>query len=157
MITLEVIAPDQWIRWRDMRLSALRESPQAFCSSLSDWEHQSEQGWRDRLVEVSVNFIALLDGRDAGMVSALTSGEEVELLSMWVVPFARGVGVGDELVRAVVKWSESQRLPRLTLRVLDGNHRAENLYSRHGFEYVSARGDANTQSTLERLMLYSPR
>jgi GNAT superfamily N-acetyltransferase len=153
MIVLDVATPKEWIRWRDLRLSALSEAPKAFCSSLSEWEHQSEQTWRDRLADVSVNFIALLDGRDAGMVSAVASDEEVELISMWVAPFARGEGVGDQLVSAVIKWSESQHAPRLILRVLEGNHRAVRLYSRHGFTFAPTQGETNGSPVLDRLML----
>jgi GNAT superfamily N-acetyltransferase len=155
VITLEVATPDEWIRWRDMRLSALIEAPEAFCSSLSEWENQGEQVWRNRLADVSVNFIALLDGTDAGMVSAMASGEEVELLSMWVAPFARGKGVGDQLVSAVINWAEIQSVPRLILRVLDGNKRAATLYARHGFEYESPQIATNASPAAERLMLHA--
>jgi ribosomal protein S18 acetylase RimI-like enzyme len=144
MITLEVIGADNWERWRDMRLDALREAPEAFCSSLSDWEDHSERTWRARLTEVSANFIATLDGKDVGMVSAATSDEEVELIGMWVAPFSRGRGIGDQLVEAVVDWSQSQQPSRLTLRVLVGNDRAVNLYERHGFEYET-RSDAGCE------------
>jgi GNAT superfamily N-acetyltransferase len=155
MITLDVVAPDEWMRWRDMRLSALSEAPESFCASLSDWERQGEQRWRDRLVDVSVNFVAVLDGRDAGMVSAMASNQEVELLSMWVAPFARGHGVGDELVSAVIAWSETQQAPRLILRVLEGNHRAETLYKRHGFEYELPQSTPDGPRAPERLMSWA--
>lgn len=154
MITLEIITPEEWSRWREMRLSALSQAPEAFCGSLSDWELQGEQRWRDRLVDVSVNFIAMLDGRDAGMVSAMASDDEVELLSMWVAPFARAAGVGDALVNAVINWSESQGAPRLILRILDGNHRAETLYRRHGFDYESTHDTSIASPQVERLMLH---
>jgi ribosomal protein S18 acetylase RimI-like enzyme len=149
MITLDVVDPDGWERWREMRLNALGEAPESFCSSLSDWEHQSELAWRDRLTNVPVNFIATLEGDDAGMVSAAMSNNDVELIGMWVAPFARGRGVGDELVRAVIDWSRSQQPTKLILRVLQGNDRAATLYRRHGFEFQST-GDAEP----ERLMVY---
>ena len=150
MITLDVVGADDWERWRDLRLSALAEAPEAFCSSLSDWEHQSERAWRDRLTNVSTNLIAVLEGEDAGMVSAEASDNEVELIGMWVTPFARGRGVGDDLVRAVINWSLSQQGSKLTLRVLKGNDRAATLYLRHGFEFQS---DDGTEP--ERLMAHT--
>lgn len=148
MITLDVVDPDGWERWREMRLNALAEAPEAFCSSLSDWEHQSELAWRGRLTTVPVNIIATLEGEDAGMVSAAMSDNDVELIGMWVAPFARGRGVGDELVSAVIDWSRSQQPTRLILRVLRGNDRAATLYRRHGFEFQST-GDTEP----ERLMV----
>jgi GNAT superfamily N-acetyltransferase len=150
MITLDVVGADDWERWRDLRLSALAEAPEAFCSSLRDWEHQSERAWRDRLTNVSTNLIAVLEGEDAGMVSAEASDNEVELIGMWVAPFARGRGVGDELVRAVINWSLPHQGSKLTLRVLKGNDRAATLYLRHGFEFQS---DDGTEP--ERLMAHT--
>ncbi|MHB8177165.1 MAG: GNAT family N-acetyltransferase [Vulcanimicrobiaceae bacterium] len=49
-------------------------------------------------------MVAELGGVPAGMVSA-TSPDRLgtaELISMWVAPFARGRGVGDRLVDAVI-------------------------------------------------------
>ena len=154
MIDIDIVTPDEWVRWRDMRLNALREAPESFCSSLSEWENQGERRWRDRLVDVSVNFIARLDGHDAGMVSAMASDQEVELLSMWVAPFARGRGVGDELVNAVIKWSDSHLGRRLILRVLSGNHRAAALYLRRGFEYEPP-STSDRAPGPERLMVHA--
>jgi RimJ/RimL family protein N-acetyltransferase len=152
MITLELVGANDWERWRDMRLNALRESPEAFCSSLSDWEHQSEETWRGRLTDVPVNFIAVLDGKDAGMVSVDLPVDETELIGMWVAPFARGQGVGDELVNAVVDWSLIQKRSRLTLRVLLGNDRAATLYERHGFKFEGRQ--SKTEDETDRIMVH---
>jgi GNAT superfamily N-acetyltransferase len=152
MITLEVVGTDDWERWRDLRLSALKEASEAFCSSLSDWEHQSEDTWRQRLADVAGNFIAALDGKDAGMVSAAVSDGEVELIGMWVAPLARGRGVGDELVRVVLDWSLSHQPLRLTLRVLNGNYRAVTLYERHGFKFEDSQDITSAEP--DRLMVH---
>jgi GNAT superfamily N-acetyltransferase len=150
MITLYVVGADDWERWRDLRLSALAEAPEAFCSSLSDWEHQSERAWRDRLTNVSTNLIAVLEGEDAGMVSAEASDNEVELIGMWVAPFARGRGVGDELVRAVINWSFPFKTRSVSFDPWWGSDRAATLYLRHGFEFQS---DDGTEP--ERLMAHT--
>ena len=152
MITLELVGATDWERWRDMRLNALRESPEAFCSSLSDWEHQSEETWRQRLTNVPANFIAELDGKDAGMASVDLSDNETELIGMWVAPFARGQGVGDELVSAVVDWSLFQKPSRLTLRVLRGNDRAAALYERHGFRFEDRQSKSEDET--DRIMVH---
>jgi GNAT superfamily N-acetyltransferase len=155
MIEITSLGPDDWERWRDMRLDALAEAPYAFCSSLSEWQDAGEQIWRDRLNEVSLNLIAQLDGHDAGMVSGMAFEDEVELLSMWVAPFARGAGVGDALITAVVEWVSSQRKSRLVLRVLHGNEMAESLYGRHGFEREQSSLVSNGDLIRERLMVWN--
>jgi len=83
------------------------------------------------------------------MVSGMSFDQEVELLSMWVAPFARGQGVGDELINTMIQWTISQQKRRLILRVMTGNDRAAALYVRHGFEYPSS--DAHEMR--ERLMV----
>jgi len=48
-------------------------------------------------------------------------------------PFARGRGVGDALVNAVIQWASAQQAPRVVLAVFDDNERARALYHPHGF------------------------
>ena len=137
MIVVRELSGDNWAEWRELRLAALREAPEAFSSKLADWqgEADAEQRWRDRLRTVSFNVLADLDGIPAGMVSGhLTEGgDKAELLSMWVSPSARGQGVGDALVKTVVRWSEGRGAEELALRVAAGNEHAMALYERHGF------------------------
>lgn len=137
MIVVRELSAENWAEWRDLRLAALREDPAAFSAKLADWqgENDAEPRWRARLRDVSFNALADLDGVPAGMVSGHLSerGDKAELLSMWVAPSARGRGVGDALVRAVVRWSEGRGAGELMLRVAGGNEQALALYRRHGF------------------------
>jgi ribosomal protein S18 acetylase RimI-like enzyme len=133
---LERLTADHWQLWRELRLAALEEAPEAFGSRLADWQEAGEQRWRDRLASVEFNLIARLDGRPAGMVSALTAEDDpeaIELISMWVAPFARGRGVGDTLVEAVARHADESGSPRVLLWVVDGNDRAIAFYRRNGF------------------------
>jgi len=135
MITIRQVAADDWRTWREMRLNALRDAPDAFRTKLADWlgTGDLEPRWRARLAAVPFNVIADLDGMPAGMVSAVHQGDEVELISMWVAPFARGRGVGDALVDAVIGWEAVERSGRVVLCVMEGNDHAAALYRRHGF------------------------
>lgn len=114
MIALDVIDADEWRAWRDLRLQALEEAPYAFGTRLSEWqgEGDTEPRWRDRLSSVPFNVVARIDGAAAGIVSATAPNDgAVALISMWVAPFARGRGVGDALVQAVLRWARDRALP----------------------------------------------
>lgn len=128
---------DEWPVFRQIRLAALREAPYAFSTTLEEWQGagDSEERWRSRLHDVPYNVLAELDGVPAGMVSATTPSDEgaTALISMWVAPFARGKGVGDALVAAVVDWARSRGLSRIELDVREANEQAFVLYTRHGF------------------------
>jgi ribosomal protein S18 acetylase RimI-like enzyme len=136
VIALHELVPDDWDRWRALRLAALAEAPYAFGSRLADWQGDgdAEARWRTRLRDIAYNMVAVLDGEPAGMISG-TAGSPVELLSLWVAPCARGRGVGDALVRAVLAWA-ARRDEATQLAVYEPNARAIALYERHGFVVV---------------------
>lgn len=138
MIALSVVTVEDWALWRRLRLAALREDPAAFSSRLADWQGAGdrEERWRDRLgMPDAFNLVALLDNSPAGMVSSVPTDrpDEVELISMWVHRRARGRGVSDALVEAVVEHARGQGKRAVCLSVAEHNVAAFALYRRHGF------------------------
>jgi ribosomal protein S18 acetylase RimI-like enzyme len=152
--TRQVVA-DDWRVWRGLRLDALGEAPHAFSSKLAEWqgEGDTEPRWRARLQSVPLNVIADRDRAPVGMVSAVMEGEATELISMWVSPDARGAGVGDALIEAVLQWSVAVGLARVTLRVVEGNDHAVGLYRRHGFVDTGPVEHGGPEALVERWMV----
>lgn len=135
-IGLRILGADQWAAWRAMRRAALADAPDAFGSTLAEWSGpgDSEDRWRSRLTGVVHNVLAELDGVPVGMVSATAPDDgDVELLSMWVAPAARGREVGDALVQHVLGWAREVGAARVVLEVRAANSHAVALYGRHGF------------------------
>lgn len=135
MIELHKLATADWRIWRELRLAALAEAPTAFGSQLADWQDASGERWEQRLdIPGSVNFVALLDGHPAGMASGVPGDDGTpELISMWVSPAARGLGVGDRLVESVAQWAREHGAAELRLSVAEDNEKAAALYRRNGF------------------------
>lgn len=95
MIELQVLSPDDWPIWRELRLAALADAPYAFGSRLADWQGEGdrEQRWRARLaLPGSYAVAALLDGEPVGSAGGVSGVDDgvVVLVSMWVSPAARG-------------------------------------------------------------------
>ena len=134
VLRLDRVAEDRWSEWREVRLRALADSPQAFSSTLEDWERAEETRWRARLRDVPFNILARRGERAIGMISAsvVRSGDAL-LVSMWVAPEARGQGVGDALIGAVIRWAREQGAGRIGLDVRESNRTAQSLYRRNGF------------------------
>jgi RimJ/RimL family protein N-acetyltransferase len=136
-VAIRPISPDEWPLFRELRLAALEEAPYAFETALADWQgaNDTEQRWRRRLTGVPFNAIAYLDDAPGGMASGTepSANGEVELISMWVAPGARGKGVGEALIAAVVRWARAQSAARVSLDVWEFNERAIALYKRCGF------------------------
>lgn len=132
-----MLTPDDWRLFRQVRLEALSEAAYAFGSTLGDWQgpNDTEERWRQRLTNVPFNAVAYFNGAPAGMVGATnpsTSGAS-ELISMWVAPHARGKGVADALVTAVITWATGRGITTIELDVVEANPRARAFYRKCGF------------------------
>lgn len=153
---MQTLRDDDWSQWRSMRLAALGEAPYAFRSTLAEWTGtgDTEERWRQRLLALPFNILALLDGQPVGMASATAPvNGEVELISMWVSPAARGRGVGEALIETVVAWAVARGASRVALDVRRDNHHAVALYTRSGFVdigWASETGDAATERRMAR-------
>lgn len=144
-----------WPVFRELRLAALAEAPYAFGTKLSDWQGagDSPDRWMQRLQTVPANFIAHLDGAAVGMASGqLEADGAAELLSFWVAPAARGTGVSDALIAAVVTWAAGEGRHPLTLQVKIDNHHARAAYRRCGFREAD---DRRAHSSDELVMIWS--
>ncbi len=160
MIAVQQCGPDDWPAWRTLRRAALIDAPQAFGSTIAEWTGagDTEPRWRDRLVSVPLNVVMTLDGQAAGMVSAIAPDSDgaVELIGLWVVPAARGRGVGDAAVEAVMQWALDQRARSVELRVRAANDPAQTLYRRCGFVDAGPAPDDPSERIMRRALLTSP-
>lgn len=122
-------------RLRLVRLRALEDAPDAFGSTFDEAAAKPVSDRRAQLRDLAT-FVAVHDGVDVGMVRGGPDQDRpgtAFLLSMWVVPEARGQGVGSALIDAVVAWARGAGFSRLVLEVGDGNCAAIALYARKGF------------------------
>jgi len=155
-----------------MRLAALAESPGAFGSRLADWlgDGDREDRWRGRLsIPGSRNVVASLRGEASGMASGVPlppaphaspprESSAVELISLWVAPWARGHGVADALIEDIVAWATGLRSPAVWLSVREDNAPAIALYRRWGFEATGERVQDEDQAgaAVEELVFRRP-
>ncbi|WP_245721819.1 GNAT family N-acetyltransferase [Nocardia crassostreae] len=157
---MRILSDDDWKLWRRLRLEALAEAPYAFGSRLEDWQGEGdrEERWRDRLsIPGSRNLIAMLDQEPVGMASGVPGSEAgvAELISMWVAPIGRGLGVGDRLIRTVEEWAAETGTRTLCLAVVPDNAPALALYRRNGFEVTGELIDDIEDGRLELVMTKS--
>ena len=129
--------------WRDVRLHALTDAPEEFGSSVAEWAEADESRWRQRLIDVPFNVVALVDGDAVGQASGTAIGDDhrAELISMWVAPQVRGTGVALDLIEAVVSWATTAGASKLRLSVRRANQRAIRCYLRAGFKHTDEPGD----------------
>ena len=126
--------PNDWQRCQSIRIRALRDSPDAFATTLEQALQVTEKNWQSRLMsEENATFLANLNGEDIGLAVGAPYDECAGLYAMWVAPEARGFGAGDSLIHAVVNWAAGKGYRRIFLDVGDTNTTAIALYKRNGF------------------------
>ena len=140
MVTIKRIMLEDAFVFKDLRLRALRDSPTAFSSTHAREAAFPDEEWQQRASrwngENGIGLIALQDGHPCGLVFCFRKGQDeagAELVSMWVDPDFRRLGVGEHLIRAVVEWACGRKVLQLTLMVTSVNEGAIAFYQRLGF------------------------
>ena len=101
-----------------------------FLSEESYWARSRTREQNDRIIDVSLCFGAYADGRQVGHARVVTDTVAFGYLGdVFVVPEARGRGVGKALMEAVLAHPDVRGLKRLAL-VTDDAH---GLYAQYGF------------------------
>ncbi len=138
-VRIRRIEADDWLSFKAVRLAALAESPAAFGSTLEREMAFDDDVWQARAHQAAAGvdralFLAWSGDDPVGIVGGMREGVgPVELVAMWVAPSARGQGVGQQLVSAVIEFAREAGAPRVELWVVRGNDPAQRLYETMGF------------------------
>lgn len=137
-IRLWQLTPERAEEWRVIRLEALRTAPEAFGSSIDDWDGRPLADFADRLATCRM----WAAGRVPGQPEAVASWEpgispaEPDLgwvMSVYVRASARGQGLGDAIFGRLIDEAARAGMTRMGLHVGQGNLAAQALYGRAGF------------------------
>ncbi len=140
--TVRALGEQDWQIYRDVRLAALADSPDAFAASAAQERQFDDDFWRRRLAR-SRRMIAERDGDVVGVVSVgRPSGDEdqsCELFGLWVRPDLRGAGVAWRLVQAGVDQASTDSFRSVVYWVGTDNGRGVAFASSFGFRPTDAR------------------
>lgn len=141
-ISVRLLEEENWSEYRDVRLRALKESPEAFVASAEEETEFPEERWRDRMRR-SRRLLAEEDETAIGVVSVGShrSPEEGvgELFGLWVAPDRRGSGVARRLLEAAAGQARADDLKHLVYWVGTDNGRAVAFASSFGFRPTDSR------------------
>ncbi|WP_076858307.1 GNAT family N-acetyltransferase [Bradyrhizobium mercantei] len=123
--------------YRDIRLEALRLSPEAFGSAYETESVHPVESFAERLAHGAVILGAFWDGELAGIVGFFAAeGPKRQhrgmLVGMYVRQQARRAGIGRRLVEAALELA-AQSVELVQLAVVKGNEPAVRLYESMGF------------------------
>ncbi len=133
-VRVRALGSQDWQTYRELRLAALQEAPQAFSNTFAQEAAFDEELWRTRMAR-SARLVATASAVPVGIVSVgqAPDPEVAELFGMWVVPQWRGAGVAWRLTEAAAEHARQTKHRMLQAWVSTENGRAVAFFSSYGF------------------------
>ena len=134
--------PYEWQLYRDLRLAALRDAPDAFGSTLAREESFPEQEWIARLAAGTASPLnhPIVAEDDSGRAVGLgwvriepADTSAATLYQVWIHPDARRKQIGVALLASAVRWAQEAGARTMELHVALGPESAIAFYRRAGF------------------------
>jgi len=150
---------DDWELLKAIRLEALRESPDAFCTTYDEALVYGDAIWIERssadpVTSASVSILAIDAEEPVGMAAGILCDEsQLEVVSLFVKPTHRGTGIAQDLMRMVEAWARTRGAKRVILDVEAGNDRAGVFYAHIGYQPTGKRETYPGRIWLHRLKL----
>ena len=156
-VELRSFVPSEWSAYRDLRLRALADSPEAFGTTLQDARDRSDDEWAGRLASLSAELdlplVAEVGDELAGMLWAAFDRDDrdtVHVYQMWVAPEQRGLGVGRALLARAIDWARGNGAKLVALSVTCGDSVARRMYEAMGFRPTGEPVPLRIRSELKR-------
>jgi ribosomal protein S18 acetylase RimI-like enzyme len=125
-----------WQAWRQLRLEALKNVPEAFASSFEE-----ESNWPDQEFQICLDRSNIFGAFNSSELIASVAFYSLDLIKtkhrgvvwgMYVKPEYRGRGIASQLMESVITYAKS-RVMQLHLSCVTTNQTAIAFYQKHGF------------------------
>ena len=151
------LLPHEASVFREVRLRALAESPDAFGETLQQAQAQPDSYWEtltDSVTRPDGHVMVLAEQAEQimGFVCGLLDRYDEHighLGGMWVDPAFRSSGVGHLLVASILEWAHQRNHRKLQLWVTEGNLKAIRLYEKMGFVDTGKRDELPSDRSLQ--------
>lgn len=137
MEVIKLLAPSDFQIFKDIRLEALQLDPDNFASTYNDWAALTDEEWQGR-ISVNPTFVAFKNNTPVGIMGLMKHGfaktaHRVILIMVYVAKAARGTGVANGLMNAVIGQARDLGFRQIELACNADNMQAVRFYQRHGF------------------------
>lgn len=139
MKIVDDLPQNRWQEYRDLRIQALVDVPQAFLDEEEQAKKLEATAWQRKMQNM---IFAAVDDKLVGMIGAYQEEKKklnhiVNVVSFYVLPQYRSRGVGKALLQAVIaKYQAQPNIKKLQLGVTTTQKPAQHLYKSLGFHLV---------------------
>jgi ribosomal protein S18 acetylase RimI-like enzyme len=160
-LRVRMLTEQEWHVLRDVRLIALKDSPESFLSNYDQEVDYDERRWRAEFNRGDW-MIASRQGATVGFLGATRymdiPSTDRYLEYLWVSPISRRSGVASIIIRAVLGHLGAEGVAAVWLWILDGNMPALQLYKKFGFISTKERQQVSESSSRceEKMKLILP-
>ena len=141
----------------------LREEAQYFSTRYEDVVREPESTWRTWVADgaAGIDKVLFLAEDTFGLLGVVggfgrLDRQEVQLISLWVDPRARGRGAAGALITAVAEWAHDRGAARVVLFVQEANAPGRALYAKAGFTPTGDRAPVGQGRPGFKLVLSAP-
>ena len=138
---MKILEPKDAVIYREIRLAALKENPEAFSSSYEEEKEYPLESFKNRLnFDHFFTFGAFVENKLVGVVTLLVETKiktkhRANIVAMYVDPENRKSGIGRQLMTAAIKKAtEIREVEQIYLSVNSSNEPAKKLYNSLGFK-----------------------
>ena len=157
-VSLKKFGPHDWQEYRSIRLEALAAHPHYFCPSRDETQF-TEVDWQQRLNNVNAcTFGLFADGELIGLTGVVrdhTEFEKAHLVSSYIKPKYRKMGLSRLFYEARIQWAQEQK----DIKYLVVDHNAENVpsmkaHQKFGFEFSNSYDEISLSGQTKKIVCY---
>jgi ribosomal protein S18 acetylase RimI-like enzyme len=144
LITIRRIRIGESDLFKQIRLTALKDAPNAFSATYDSTLQRSAESWREQADSTAsgsdrATFIAFSDDAPIGIAALYRDKDKAELgelLQLWVSPEYRGVSVARDLMDTIFQWAKENNFRKVKAGITKANSRALKFYFKYGFSIL---------------------
>ena len=154
MITIRRLQTGEVDLFKKIRLTSLQDAPYAFEATYDSASQRTPEIWRERAESGMQGsdgaiFFAFSNELPIGIAALYRLKDETdtgELMQVWVSPDYRGTRVAWDLMDAILKWAEENRIRKVIAGVTKVNAGALKFYLKYGFSRMDESAQSDTDS-----------
>jgi ribosomal protein S18 acetylase RimI-like enzyme len=142
-ISFKKVSPDDWQKFREIRLKGLQTDPQAFGGTFQSESQEGEEYWKERFSNPERCFYAAEEGNIfvATAGSKKIAEDNWMIVAVYTLPEFRGKNISKELINQIIGEAKKTGASKVSLMVNPQQESAVNLYKKMGFEIIKIEKD----------------